>query len=152
MQSGLFNTDDQARLGETYGSVDHSGMAMDQATALLKILVVDDNADAAFLVAELLRMRGHRVEVATGGFEGFAAATATLPDVVLLDIGMPGMDGYQVATALRNGELTRGVKIIALTAWGDAESRARAARCGFDRHLVKPANFCELFEAVEVAA
>jgi CheY-like chemotaxis protein len=134
------------------GLVDHSGMAMDQAAAVLSILVVDDNADAAFLVAEVLKMRGHRVEVATGGFEGFAAATAMLPDVVLLDIGMPGMDGYQVATALRNGELTRGVKIIALTAWGDAESRAKTASCGFDRHLVKPADFGELLEAVELTA
>jgi CheY-like chemotaxis protein len=75
-----------------------------------------------------------------------------LPDVVLLDIGMPGMDGYQVATALRNGELTRGVKIIALTAWGNAESRAKTASCGFDRHLVKPADFGELLEAVELTA
>lgn len=125
---------------------------MDQAAALMKVLIVDDNADAAFLVAELLRMRGHCVDVAIGGPEGFAAATAMLPDVVLLDIGMPVMDGYQVATALRQGPLTRGVKLIALTAWGDAESRSRAIRCGFDCHLVKPANFRALFEAVEAVA
>lgn len=124
---------------------------MEQAVAALSVLVVDDNADAAFLVAELLRFRGHRVRVATGGFEGFAAATAMLPDVVLLDIGMPGMDGYQVATALRNGEITRAVRIVALTAWGDNASRDRAASCGFDGHLVKPASFAELLEAVELA-
>lgn len=123
---------------------------MDQAAAALSVLVVDDNADAASLVAELLRMRGHCVEVATGGVEGFAAATAMLPDVVLLDLGMPGMDGYQVATALRRGTLTHGVKIVALTAWGDDEVRSRTAGCGFNGHLVKPATFADLLEAVEL--
>lgn len=125
---------------------------MDQATASKRVLVVDDNADAAYLVAELLTMRGHRVEVATGGPQGFDAATATLPDVVLLDIGMPVMDGYQVATALRVGALTKGIRLVALTAWGDVESRARAIKSGFDSHLVKPADFGELFSAIEISS
>lgn len=123
---------------------------MDQAAASKRVLVVDDNADAAFLVAELLTLRGHRVEVATGGPQGFDAASKTLPDVVLLDIGMPVMDGYQVATALREGLSTRSIRLVALTAWGDMESRARAIRCGFDSHLVKPANFGALFSAIEM--
>lgn len=117
--------------------------------AIRRVLVVDDNADAALLVAEVLRFRGHSVEVAFGGREGLAAAAATIPDVVLLDIGMPVMDGYQVAKALRGGASTRGVRLVALTAWGDSESRMRAIESGFDEHLVKPANFGSLYQAVE---
>lgn len=116
---------------------------------LKRVLVVDDNEDAATLVAELLRMRGHSVEVANGGVEGLEAANASLPDVVLLDIGMPVMDGYQVAQALRRATLTCGVCLVALTAWGDADSRARARDSGFDLHLVKPASFDALFHAIE---
>ena len=122
---------------------------MDQASAPMRVLVVDDNEDAAVLIAEVLRMRGHTVEVATGGPEGFASASDHPPDVVVLDIGMPVMDGYQVASALRASALTRGLRLVALTAWGDAESRARARAAGFDCHLVKPANFGALFQAVE---
>lgn len=125
---------------------------MDQAAASRKVLVVDDNEDAAFVVAELLMARGHIVEVATGGRQGFDAARARLPDVVLLDIGMPLMDGYQAATALRGEASTRSIRLVALTAWGDSESRARAIKCGFDLHLVKPANFAALFSAVEITA
>lgn len=125
---------------------------MDQATEARRVLVVDDNADAAYLVADVLKMRGHIVEVATGGAEGLAAANTTLPDVVVLDIGMPGLDEYQVATALRAGDQTSTVRLVALTAWGDSEPRAHAVKSGFDSHLVKPANFAALFLAVEAAA
>lgn len=123
---------------------------MNQASAPKRVLVVDDNEDAAFLVAEVLRMRGHEVQVATGGPEGYTAATTSLPDVVVLDIGMPVMDGYQVAVALRAATLTCGVRLIALTAWSDRESRMRAIQSGFNSHLVKPADFEELFQAIEV--
>lgn len=117
--------------------------------ALKHVLVVDDNADAALLVAELLRYRGHSVEVAVGGLQGFAAATAMLPDVVLLDLGMPVMDGYQVAKALRSGALTRAMRLVALTAWGDSDSRTRVIQAGFDEHLIKPADFGTLYQAAE---
>jgi DNA-binding response OmpR family regulator len=113
---------------------------------------VDDNANAAFFVAELLKFRGREVEVAFGGREGYAAAIAMRPDVVVLDIGMPVMDGYQVALALRGEVATRTVRLIALTAWGDSESRARTITSGFNRNLVKPADFESLFYAVESAA
>lgn len=122
---------------------------MDQATIAKRVLVVDDNVDAGLLIAELLRMRGHHVDVAIGGPEGYAAAVATLPEVVVLDIGMPVMDGYQVAIALRGEALTQSVRLIALTAWGDSASKACAFQSGFDGHLVKPANFEALFQAVE---
>jgi CheY-like chemotaxis protein len=109
-----------------------------------RILVVDDNADAAELVGAIMSMEGHVVEVAHGGCEGLAAAAIFLPDVVFLDIGMPGMDGYQVAIELRRNPLLIASRIVALTAWGDEESRARVVECGFDAHLVKPAKLDRL--------
>lgn len=104
-----------------------------------RILIVDDNADAADMVGAIMSMEGHAVALAYGGREGLAAAEVFLPDVVFLDIGMPGMDGYQVAIELRRNPLLGAARIVALTAWGDDESRARVAACGFDAHLVKPA-------------
>ena len=109
-----------------------------------RILVVDDNADAAELVGAIMSMEGHVVEVAHGGREGVAAAATFLPDVVFLDIGMPGMDGYQVAMELRRDPSLSAARIVALTAWGDDESRARVIACGFDAHLVKPAKLDRL--------
>lgn len=123
---------------------------MEQAAALMQVLVIDDNEDGAMMVAELLRMRGHTVEVATSGSQGVEAANLRVPDVVLLDIGMPIMDGYQVAERLRQSAFTRAIRLVALTAWGDNESKARALSSGFDFHLVKPANFEALFDAIEV--
>lgn len=125
---------------------------MDQASASKRVMVVDDNADAAYLVAELLTARGHIVQVAMGGPQGLDAATETLPDVVLLDIGMPVMDGYLVATALREGALTKSIRLVTLTAWGDTESRASAIKSGFDGQLLKPANLGALFSAIEISA
>lgn len=109
-----------------------------------RILVVDDNADAAELVGEVMSMLGHVVTLANNGQEALAAAEDFLPDVVFLDIGMPDMDGYEVATRLRGNRLFDAARIVALTAWGDLASRARAAECGFDAHLVKPANLDKL--------
>jgi CheY-like chemotaxis protein len=112
---------------------------MHQALSPRRVLVVDDNPDAAELVGEVMSMQGHVVALAHGGKEALAAAEKFLPDVVFLDIGMPGMDGYQVATELRRNPLLDAARIVALTAWGDLAARARAAACGFDAHLVKPA-------------
>lgn len=109
-----------------------------------KILVVDDNVDAANLTAELLRHFGLIVEVAYGGREGFAAALATAPDVMFLDLGMPVMDGYEVAKALRAEVTMRRIKIVALTAWGDQAAREQTKIAGFDLHLIKPAAISEL--------
>lgn len=105
-----------------------------------KILVVDDNADAADLAAEYLRAFGGDVSVAYGGIDAVAAARAAVPNVIFLDIGMPGMDGYQVARTLRADATFGDVKIVALTAWGDSDSREMAKMAGFDFHITKPAN------------
>jgi CheY-like chemotaxis protein len=111
-----------------------------------KVLIVDDNMDAADLTAEYLRVFGADVSVAYGGAEALAAARASVPHVIFLDIGMPGMDGYQVAQALRADGQFHDVKIVALTAWGDPESRAKSRESGFDMHLTKPANLSTLLE------
>ena len=110
------------------------------------ILVIDDNIDAADMTAQMLQMYGLNVEVAYGGREGLAVARAKHPYLIFLDIGMPVMDGYQVAQALRADETLSDVKLVALTAWSDEVSRARARAAGFDIHLTKPAKIVDLVE------
>jgi PAS domain S-box-containing protein len=109
-----------------------------------RILLVEDNVDAADALAELLRLWGHEVEVAHDGAKAVRSAGAIRPDVVLLDIGLPGMDGYQVADALRRLPELQGALIVALTGYGQESDRQRSARAGFDYHLVKPVDLEEL--------
>jgi CheY-like chemotaxis protein len=109
-----------------------------------KVLIVDDNVDAADLTADYLRVFGADVSVAYGGSEALIAARTVFPDIIFLDIGMPGVDGYHVAKALRADDRFNYVKIIALTAWGDTDSRERAKAAGFDLHLTKPADLSTL--------
>lgn len=113
------------------------------------VLVVDDNMDAADMTAELLRMHGISVAVAYGGPEGFDMAIKIKPDVIVLDVGMPVMDGCAVAAALRKDAAFVKVKLVALTAWGDAESRERTRVAGFDLHLTKPASWASLLSAIQ---
>ncbi len=108
------------------------------AAAARRILVVDDNRDAADSLGLLLRFLGHEVRVAHDGPAALEAARAWRPAVVLLDIGMPGMDGYAVARALRALPELEGVVLIALTGWGQEEDRRRSRAAGFDHHLIKP--------------
>lgn len=82
------------------------------------VLIVDDNADAADMTAQMLQMYGVNVQVSYGGPEGLASARAFQPYLIFLDIGMPVMDGYQVAQAIRADQSLQGVKLVALTAWG----------------------------------
>lgn len=115
---------------------------------LQKILIVDDNVDAADTIALLLQVYGFHVEVAYGGGEALAAAHAYHPYVIFLDIGMPLMDGYEVARALRANTDFSETTLIALTAWGDEESRKKVSAAGFDLHLVKPVEIVEIVRAV----
>jgi CheY-like chemotaxis protein len=123
-----------------------------------RVLVVDDNVDAAETLADLLKLWGHQVWVAHDGKRGLEAARAHCPEVVLLDIGMPGMDGYEVARLLRKAEGERRkakeeppstspfalplspskMLLVAVTGYGQAEDRQRAQAAGFDHHLTKP--------------
>ncbi|WP_125469085.1 hybrid sensor histidine kinase/response regulator [Methylomagnum ishizawai] len=105
---------------------------------LKKILIVDDNQDAAESLGLLLGLGGHRVWIAHDGPDALTMALAEPPEVVLLDIGLPGMDGYAVARAMRGSAGTDRPTIIALTGYGQPEDREKTRAAGFDAHLVKP--------------
>lgn len=106
----------------------------------VRVLVVDDDRDIVESIAMLLRLCGHEVAVALGGAAALQAAQGQQPDAVLLDISMPGMDGYQVARKLRLMFRDKPLLLIAITAHGSKEDRTRSAEAGFDLHLVKPAD------------
>jgi PAS domain S-box-containing protein len=104
----------------------------------LRILLVEDNVDAAEMLGELLELSGHEVETAHSGPEGLEAARRFLPEVVLCDIGLPGMDGYEVCRQLKGDPALRGTHLVALTGYGGEADRMQAREAGFDLHLVKP--------------
>ena len=108
------------------------------APAPKRVLVVDDNADAADTLALLIQAAGHDVAIAYDGPSALAEAARNRPDFVLLDIGLPGIDGYEVAERLRRDLGTRSVKIAALTGYGQQRDRARTEAADFDAHFVKP--------------
>ena len=103
-----------------------------------RILIVDDNTDSARSLATLQKRRGHETHTAFTGPDALTAAAEFLPDVVLLDIGLPGMDGFEVARQIRAMPALRGVFIIAMSGYGRDEDRAEAKQAGFDEYLVKP--------------
>ena len=105
----------------------------------LRLLVVDDNRDAADTLAALLSTMGHDVVVAHDGHQALRMLDGLRPDAVFLDIGMPGLSGYEVAEAVRLEPRHDGIMLVALTGWGGADDRARTAKAGFDAHLTKPA-------------
>ncbi|HET9651812.1 MAG TPA: ATP-binding protein, partial [Usitatibacter sp.] len=113
------------------------------------ILVVDDNVDSANSMAILLRMGGHEVEVAHDGPSALDHVSAHRPDIVLLDIGLPGMSGYQVAEELRARTGAAPMRIYAMTGYGQKQDRQRSLESGFDGHLVKPVLPDELFRLIE---
>jgi two-component system CheB/CheR fusion protein len=105
-----------------------------------RILVVDDNRDAADSLALLLQVSGHEVRTAHDGPTALEAARAWRPEVVVLDLGLPRLDGYEVARRLRREQLGEGLVLVALTGYGQDEDRRRSEEAGFDHHLVKPAS------------
>lgn len=110
----------------------------------LHIMVVDDNVDAAESLAVLLEMTGHSVRLAYDGPSALEAVMAYRPDVLLLDIGLPGLDGFEVAQRIRRQSALNQVTLVALTGYGQDSDRQRAFDAGFDYHLVKPADFGEI--------
>ena len=104
----------------------------------LRIVLADDNRDAADSMAMLLRAAGHQVEVAYDGAQALATGRGTHPDVMLVDIGMPGMNGYDLARAVRSEPWSANTLIIALTGWGQENDKRRSRDAGIDHHLVKP--------------
>lgn len=116
-----------------------------------RVLVVDDMTDTAQCLAKLLRKQGHTVEVAHDGPQACEQAHTFAPEVVLLDIGMPGMDGYEVARQLRHDQACADSFLVALTGYGQEEDRRRALDAGFNEHLVKPVNIERIQQLVERA-
>ena len=103
-----------------------------------RVVIVEDNRATADSLRQLLDMAGYQVRVAYDGPGGVMAAQEWPPEFVLCDIGLPGLDGYSVATALRQHPATARARLIAITAYGSDEARARSREVGFERHFVKP--------------
>jgi len=106
-----------------------------------RILVVDDNEDQAETLARLLRVLGHEVRVAFDGLSALEAAADLVPDLALVDIGLPGINGFEVARAIRQQPRLRHAVLVAQTGWGQDEDRRRSLEAGFDHHMVKPLDF-----------
>jgi len=120
------------------------------ATVAQRVLLVDDNEDAAVASAALLRQIGHEVRVAHTAAEALALRQAYEPDVAILDIGLPDMDGYALAAALRNGGGSGALRLVALTGYGQRSDVERARQAGFDVHLTKPASADDLRRATHL--
>jgi PAS domain S-box-containing protein len=112
--------------------------ALDAVAGGLKVLVVDDNVDAAVTLSMILEISGHTVKVAHDGYQALALAQAFGPRVAFLDIGMPGMSGYETARAIRATPGLEDIVLVALTGWGAESDRLRSNEAGFDHHLTKP--------------
>jgi two-component system CheB/CheR fusion protein len=117
-----------------------------ETNAHCRALIVDDNVDGAETLAMLLRMDGHQVTTAYDGPAALEAADSQVPEVVLLDIGLPGMDGFEVARQLRNRPELATAYLVAMT--GFNEETTREAQAGFDAHMVKPIDFGQLREVL----
>jgi signal transduction histidine kinase len=129
--------------------VDHVGpgeAVPTQSTAPVarRVLVVDDNVDSAEMVAELVTAWGHETQLAADGLAAIEIAATFRPDVVFLDIGLPGLDGYEVARRLRAMPATSASRIVAVSGYGTAEDRKKTADAGFDAHLTKPVDLAAL--------
>ncbi len=113
-----------------------------------RVLVVDDNVDAADTLTEALELMGFVVRTAYEGESALALAREHQPELAILDIGLPGMDGYALAAALRALHLPRPLHIVALTGYGQPADRQRALEAGFEEHLVKPASLDVIMETL----
>jgi CheY-like chemotaxis protein len=113
----------------------------------LRVLIVDDNRDAAQTLARLLKLSGHKTEVAFDGPEALRLAATSQPQLVLLDIGLPGMDGYELAGRLKQAH--PGLYAAAISGYGQAADRQRAKEAGFDEHFVKPVKLELLLQMLE---
>ena len=113
-----------------------------------RVLIVDDNSDAAATLEILLKSLGHQTRVVHTGPDALDAAPEFKPDVVLLDIGLPGIDGYEVARRLRALQTGRSFRIVAVTGWDQEADKRKSEEAGFDMHLVKPVAPADLEKAL----
>ena len=114
-----------------------------------RVLIVDDNEDAASSLAALLQITGHEAYTVHDGSAALEAARAHPPDVMLLDIGLPTIDGYELCRRVREEPWGKAMKLIALTGWGQEDDRRRSLEAGFDSHLVKPVDYAELLALLD---
>jgi CheY-like chemotaxis protein len=130
--------------------------ASEEASALTaeprRVLIVEDNVDTANTLSMLLSMRGHLTSVAYSAEEALACAEDFAPDIVLLDIGLPRTNGYELAEQLRANSRLAGLRLIAVTGYGRASDRQRSASAGFDDHLVKPVDLATLESSLAACA
>jgi signal transduction histidine kinase len=131
-------------LGRQITAAQHADHAPAAAAGGLRILIVDDNVDAADILAILLEQDGHQIRVAHTGPDGLIAAAELQPHVVLLDLGLPGIDGYEVARRLRADRSIARPLLVAVSGWGSEQDRTAAHAAGFDHHLVKPVDHARL--------
>jgi two-component system CheB/CheR fusion protein len=110
--------------------------------------VIEDNVDGAQSLADVLELHGHRVRVARDGRSGIALARELQPDVILCDIGLPDVDGYEIARTLRRDGAIRGTRLVALTGYAQPDDRQRSRDAGFDAHLAKPVELDALMTAL----
>jgi CheY-like chemotaxis protein len=138
-------------LASTKTIVPHPKTSEPRVLAPCRVLVVDDNADSARTMASILRLDGHVTDVAFDGPSAVEAARNFLPDVVLLDIGLPTMNGYDTCRTIREQPSGQSIVMIALTGWGQDDDRVKSREAGFDAHFVKPINHDELTDFIAKA-
>jgi signal transduction histidine kinase/ActR/RegA family two-component response regulator len=134
-------------LGRARAFVDKPREKDGTAVPALRVLIIEDNADSREMLRTMLEFERHRVDVADDGPAGVEMARVMRPDVAVIDIGLPSLDGYEVCRQIRN-ELGSSVRLIALTGYGKPEDRRRSEEAGFDAHLVKPVTFEQVSEAL----
>jgi CheY-like chemotaxis protein len=117
-----------------------------------RILIVDDNRDAADSMALLVETAGHSARTAYDGHQALDLASAFAPDVLLLDLGVPGLNGFEIARRIRRQPWGRKVALIAVTGWGQEQDRRRTKEAGFDAHLIKPVGTADLLSALSACA
>lgn len=115
----------------------------------LRVLIADDNVDAALTLGMLLALEGHDVQIAGNGLDAVALAATGHPHVVVLDIGMPGLDGLEVARRLRSEPDGDQMLLLAVTGWGNKEDRRRSQAAGFNHHYTKPVDPTELIDCID---
>jgi CheY-like chemotaxis protein len=113
-----------------------------------RVLIADDNLDAALSLSTLLQMAGHITEIAANGLEAVSLTASFKPDIAILDIGMPELNGYDAARRIREHASGKNLVLIALTGWGQDEDRQRSREAGFDGHLAKPASYAAIAKLI----
>ena len=117
-----------------------------------RVLIVEDSRDAADSLGDLLELAGHTVVVAYSGLQAVEVAPGFAPEVILCDLGLPGLNGFEVAAALRHNPATARACLVALTGYGQEEDRRRSREAGFDHHLTKPVDVADLERLLTSAA